>query len=256
MRLARITSPDGALTAEIDASSEEFLPPSVDLLLPGSTAALTHPEPLDPGRLLAPVVPTKVIAVGLNYADHAAELGMDIPEEPVLFFKVPSSVVGPFHPVVLPPESDEVHYEAELAVVVGVRARRVSSHDVGAVVLGYTCANDVTARDIQRTDGQWSRCKSFDTFCPIGPWIDTELDPTDKAITARVNGAMRQHSRTSQMVFDVPALVSFVSGAMTLEPGDVILTGTPPGVGRLNAGDTVVIGVEGIGDLENPVRDE
>jgi 2-keto-4-pentenoate hydratase/2-oxohepta-3-ene-1,7-dioic acid hydratase in catechol pathway len=210
---------------------------------------------LDALRLLAPVTPTKIVAVGINYRDHAEEFGHDIPDEPVLFMKPPSSVIGPGEPIRCPSSSRRVDFEAELAAVVGRRARGVAPDDAADFVLGYICLNDVTARDLQRRDGQWTRAKSFDTFCPLGPWIETDLDPARARVTCRLNGEVRQSSRTDNFIFPFPVLFSFVSGIMTLEPGDVITTGTPSGVGPMRAGDRVTVEVEGIGALENPVVD-
>ncbi len=210
--------------------------------------------PLEDARLLAPVIPrSKVVGVGRNYAAHAAELGHEVPAEPLVFLKPNTSVVGPSDPIVLPRQSSEVHYEGELAVVIGRLCRDVPRERVAEVVVGYTCANDVTARDLQKSDGQWWRAKGFDSFCPLGPYLVTDLDPGDLRITTRRDGETVQDGRTSQMVFDVPTLVAFVSSAMTLLPGDVILTGTPEGVGPLAAGQRVEVEVEGIGVLSNPV---
>jgi len=203
---------------------------------------------------LPPVAPSKVVAVGLNYLDHARELSMELPTEPILFLKPPSSVIGPGAAIVYPASSREVHHEAELAVVIGKRARNVAVGRAFEHVLGYTCANDVTARDLQRRDGQWGRAKSFDTFCPLGPYIETELEPDSLAIKARVNGQTRQDSSTAQMIFPVAKLISFISEVMTLEPGDVILTGTPPGVGEVHVGDDVEVEIGGIGVLRNSVK--
>lgn len=208
----------------------------------------------DEAKLLAPVIPTKIVAVGKNYATHAAEMGSEIPESPILFLKPPTSVIGPLQAIRLPDQSKEVHHEAELAVVIGQVTKDVEIEDVGPKILGYTAANDVTARDIQRQDGQWARAKGFDTFCPLGPAIDTDLDPQeDLAIVARVNGETRQSATTSELIFGVGELVSFVSKVMTLLPGDVILTGTPEGVGPIESGDRVEVEVEGVGVLVNPV---
>ena len=208
----------------------------------------------DEAKLLAPVIPTKIVAVGKNYATHAAEMGSEIPESPILFLKPPTSVIGPLQAIRLPDQSKEVHHEAELAVVIGQVTKDVEIEDVGPKILGYTAANDVTARDIQREDGQWTRAKGFDTFCPLGPAIDTDLDPQeDLAIVARVNGETRQSATTSELIFGVGELVSFVSKVMTLLPGDVILTGTPEGVGPIESGDRVEVEVEGVGVLVNPV---
>ena len=210
--------------------------------------------PLPNVRLLAPAIPrSKIIGVGRNYADHAAELGNEVPAEPLIFLKPNTSVVGPDDPIVLPPQSAEVHFEGELAVVIGKLCRDVPAELVNDVIFGYTIGNDVTARDLQRADGQWSRAKGFDSFCPLGPWIETEFDVADARITTAVNGDIRQDSRTSKLMFDVATLVSYISEAFTLLPGDVILTGTPAGVGPVADGDEVAITIEGIGVLENRV---
>ena len=208
----------------------------------------------DQARLLAPVIPTKIIAVGRNYVDHAAELGNDLPDDPLIFLKPPTSVVGPLQAVRIPSSVGEVHHEAELAVVMGRVARDVAVEDVGPYILGYTAANDITARDVQKKEGKFTRAKGFDTFCPLGPAIDTELDPEEGlSIICRVNGEIRQTGSTSDMVFGVDELVSFVSSVMTLLPGDVILTGTPSGVGPIEPGDRVEVEIEGVGILVNPV---
>ena len=209
--------------------------------------------PLDAVRLLAPVLPSKIVAVGRNYADHAEELGNPMPEEPMIFLKPSTSVIGPGDDIPYPGQSTRVDHEAELAVVVGRLARRVPLEEVGKFVLGYTCANDVTARDLQDRDGQWTRAKSFDGFCPLGPWVETELNPLDLAVECRVNGDTRQAGRTSQIAFGPAELIEFVSQVMTLLPGDVVLTGTPAGVGPLQVGDRVEVEVEGIGVLQNGV---
>jgi len=203
--------------------------------------------------LLPPCTPTKIIAVGLNYADHAAETDNPLPAEPIIFFKPPSSVIGPGQAIVCPPLSQRVDYEAELALIVGRRAKNVPPETALDVLLGYTCGNDVTARDLQGRDRLWTRAKGFDTFCPLGPWIVTDLEPSDLAITCRVNGRERQRSRTRHLIFSVPHLIAYISQVMTLEPGDVILTGTPAGIGPLQPGDRVEVEIEGIGVLENPV---
>jgi len=204
--------------------------------------------------LLAPCVPTKIVAVGLNYRDHARELGMQVPDSPILFLKPPTSVIGPGESIVRPTMSSRVDYEAELGIVIRDRVSRIPPEASRDHILGYTCANDVTARDLQKKDGQWTRAKSFDTFCPIGPWIQTDLDPDDLLIEAYVNGERRQSSRTSQFIYSVDLLVSFISQVMTLEPGDLIITGTPPGIGPMQAGDEVEVRIEGIGCLKNGVR--
>ena len=205
-------------------------------------------------RLLAPVIPTKVVAVGRNYTDHAAEMGVAVPNSPVLFLKPPTSVIGPLQPIRIPRQAADVHHEAELAAVIGRGTRNVKIEDVGPHIMGYTAANDVTARDLQRTDGQWTRAKGFDTFCPLGPAIDTDVDPLEGlSIVSRVNGEIRQSGTTADLVFGVSELVSFISSIMTLLPGDVILTGTPSGVGPIVAGDRVEVEIEGVGILMNPV---
>jgi 2-keto-4-pentenoate hydratase/2-oxohepta-3-ene-1,7-dioic acid hydratase in catechol pathway len=197
--------------------------------------------------------PSKVIAVGLNYRDHAAELKMPIPASPVLFIKPRTSVIGDGDNIVYPPQVRELHYEAELAVVIGKTAKNVDQAKAAEYIAGYTCGNDVTARDQQRTDGQWTRSKSYDTFCPIGPRLARGIDPNSLAIKLYLNGQLKQSSNTSQMIFKVDELVSFISGIMTLLPGDVILTGTPVGVGEMRRGDVVVVEIEGIGKLTNKV---
>ncbi|MFM8773558.1 MAG: fumarylacetoacetate hydrolase family protein [Actinomycetota bacterium] len=204
-------------------------------------------------RLLAPVLPSKIIAVGKNYAEHAKEMGGDVPAEPMIFLKPSTSVIGPGDTIDLPAMSQQIEHEAELAIVIGRLCKEVPRERVNDVVLGYTCANDVTARDLQRTDGQWGRAKGFDTFCPLGPWINTDVDPSDLAISCDVDGDVRQESRTSEMVRGVPELVSWISTVMTLLPGDVILTGTPAGVSPIVAGDEVAVTIQGIGTLVNTV---
>lgn len=210
-------------------------------------------------RLLSPILPSKVVCVGRNYAEHAAEHGTEVPKEPLLFLKPSTSVIGPRDAIRLPALSKQVEHEAELAVVIGAPgARRADRAAAQRAIFGYTCANDVTARDLQRVDGQWTRAKGFDSFCPIGPWITTGLDVTDLEIRCEVGRdpeemEVRQLGRTQDMVFDVPALVSYVSHVMTLLPGDVILTGTPAGVSPLVDGDTVTVRIEGVGELTNPV---
>ena len=212
--------------------------------------------PLDKVRLLSPVLPNKVVAIGRNYAAHAAELGHEVPTAPWAFFKPSTSVIGPDDPIVYPSFSQEVHHEAELAVVIGRLCREVPRERVGEVILGYTCANDVTARDVQRREKQWARAKGFDSSCPLGPWIETDLDLAaagDLAITATVNGELRQAGRTGQLVHPIEDLIVNITEAMTLLPGDVLLTGTPAGVGPLLPGDEVAVTIEGIGTLTNKV---
>jgi 2-keto-4-pentenoate hydratase/2-oxohepta-3-ene-1,7-dioic acid hydratase in catechol pathway len=210
-------------------------------------------------RLLAPIFSSKVIGVGRNYADHAAELGNDVPKEPLIFMKPSTSVIGPNDAIRLPPQSKQVEHEAELAVVIGATgARRVDRAGAERAIFGYTCGNDVTARDLQRKDTTWTRAKGFDSFCPLGPWIVTDLDVSDIEIRCEVGRdpdamEVRQIGRTKDMVFDVPTLVSYVSHVMTLLPGDVILTGTPAGVSQIVPGETVNVSIQGIGKLANPV---
>lgn len=210
--------------------------------------------PWEAVQLLSPVIPTKVVAVGRNYVEHAEEMGAEVPEEPIIFLKPATSVIGPDSPVVYPPDSHDVQHEAELAVVVGRVARNVAAEDVGKYIFGYTAANDVTARDLQRKDGQWTRGKGFDTFCPLGPVIETELDPLERlAVICRVNGEVRQAGFTSDMVFGVAELFEFISRVMTLLPGDVILTGTPSGISSVEPGDLMEVEIDGIGSLANQV---
>ncbi|MEU2261835.1 fumarylacetoacetate hydrolase family protein [Streptomyces sp. NPDC019645] len=212
--------------------------------------------PLSKVRLLPPVLPNKVVAIGRNYAEHAAELGNEVPEAPVAFFKPTTSVIGTGDAIEYPSFSDEVHYEAELAVVIGRLCREVPRDRVKDVILGYTCANDVTARDAQKREKQWARAKGFDTSCPLGPWVETDIDLAragDLTIQCTVNGEQRQLGRTSDMIRSIEDLVVHITEAMTLLPGDVILTGTPAGVGPLNVGDEVAVTIEGIGTLTNKV---
>lgn len=204
-------------------------------------------------RLLAPCSPTKIVAVGINYADHAAEFGHKIPAEPLIFLKPPSAVIGPGDGICLPAASQKIEFEGELAVVIGRRARRVSVASAPRYILGYSIMNDVTARDLQRSDGQWTRAKGFDTFAPLGPWVVTGLSPADLKIETYVNDRRKQSSRTSRLIFSPHRLVSFISRVMTLEPGDVISTGTPSGVGPLHRGDRVEIRIQNIGSLKNRV---
>jgi 2-keto-4-pentenoate hydratase/2-oxohepta-3-ene-1,7-dioic acid hydratase in catechol pathway len=208
-------------------------------------------------RLLAPVLPSKVVAIGKNYAAHAREMGGEPPDEPVIFLKPSTAVAGPLDAIVRPVQlSKRVDYEGELAVVIGRLCRNVAPERAADAIFGYTCANDVTARDLQSRDGQWARAKGFDTFCPLGPWIETDLNAGDLEISTTVNGEVRQQSRTSLLLHGVAELVSYVSAVMTLLPGDVLLTGTPDGVGPLEAGDQVAVAIEGIGTLTNRVVDE
>lgn len=210
--------------------------------------------PLDDVHLLAPVLPSKLVCVGKNFAAHAAEFGMDVPEEPLLFLKPSTAVIGPGDPIQLLPISRRIDYEGELAVVIGRLARDVRAEDAGKYILGYTCANDVTLRDLQKTDDQWARAKGFDGSCPLGPWIETDLDPTDAIVRTRLNGEIRQQASTTDLVFGVATLLEYITTFMTLLPGDAILIGTPDGVGPLSDGDVVEVEVEGVGVLRNGVR--
>jgi 2-keto-4-pentenoate hydratase/2-oxohepta-3-ene-1,7-dioic acid hydratase in catechol pathway len=223
------------------------------MLLPYGSDVFPRPCTFDEVRFLPPSEPTKIVAVGLNYRDHAEEMNVPLPEEPLLFLKPASSVIAHGETIVLPPQSARVDYEAELGVVIGKKAKNVSRSEAKDVILGYTCLNDVTARDLQSKDGQWSRAKGFDTFCPVGPWIDTDVDPADLAIGLYLNGEPKQRSRTSNLIFDCAQLVEFISSVMTLMPGDVIATGTSSGIGPMKAGDTAEVRIEGIGSLINRV---
>ncbi|MBT9254304.1 fumarylacetoacetate hydrolase family protein [Phycicoccus sp. MAQZ13P-2] len=252
MRIARFTTGDDPVYGLVDGAGEKIAEVTGDPLyqrieLTGATHLV------EDVRLLAPVIPrSKVVGIGKNYADHAAEMGTDVPEEPLMFLVPNTAVVGPGDPVVLPPQSSEVHYEGELAVVIGRMCKDLEPEDALSVVFGYTCANDVTARDLQRSDGQWARAKGFDTFCPLGPWIETDLDVSSLSVVTRRDDEVVQDGTTSDMVHGVAALVSYASKAFTLLPGDVILTGTPAGVGPVEAGQRVEVEVEGIGVLSNP----
>jgi 2-keto-4-pentenoate hydratase/2-oxohepta-3-ene-1,7-dioic acid hydratase in catechol pathway len=225
--------------------------------MPGKEAQLTGVQHQLPDvRLLAPVLPSKIVAIGKNYHEHARETGSQAPAEPLIFLKPSTAVIGPGDPIVRPVRlSQRVDYEGELAVVFGRLCRDVPAARVPEVIFGYTCANDVTARDLQASDGQWTRAKGFDTFCPIGPWIETSLDPAALTLTTTVNGEVKQQAKTSELVHDIVTLVSYVTAVMTMLPGDVLLTGTPAGIGPLAAGDRVSVHIDGIGTLTNPVVD-
>ncbi len=211
---------------------------------------------LEQVRLLAPCQPSKVVCVGLNYADHAKELNLTVPDEPIIFIKPASTVIGPGDPIIYPAQSTQVDYEAELGVVIGKLTRKISPAEAREKIFGYTCGNDVTARDLQRKDGQWTRAKSFDTFCPLGPWIKDDFKPKAAEIKLSVNQILKQDSNTRQMLFSVDYLVSFISQVMTLLPGDVVLTGTPFGVGPVKPGDTIEVEIQGLGRLTNRVKSE
>ena len=260
MRLARIAHPSGVAFVVIegqgDASDDGAGLVAKEILdHPFGAPEFTGREwPLGQTRLLAPILPSKVIGLGRNYADHAAELGNAVPPEPMIFLKPSTSVIGPGAPILLPPSSSRVEFEGELAVVIGRPCRDVRAENAKSVILGYTVANDVTARDLQRADGQFTRGKGFDSFCPLGPWIETELDPNDLAVRTELDDEVKQDGHTSDMIHSVAAQIEFISAVMTLLPGDVILTGTPAGVGPMLAGQTVAVTVEGIGTLTNPVQ--
>jgi 2-keto-4-pentenoate hydratase/2-oxohepta-3-ene-1,7-dioic acid hydratase in catechol pathway len=252
MRLLRFRHGDRIATGAIDTGSD------LVRVLAGTFFEAPVPTgeevPLDDVYLLAPVLPSKLVCVGRNYQAHAAEFDLEVPEEPLLFLKPSTAVIGPMDPIPLLPVSRRVDYEGELAVVIGRLARDVRAEDAYKVILGYTCANDVTLRDLQKLDDQWARAKGFDGSCPMGPWIETELDPNGVVVETRLNGEVRQHGSTTDMVFGVATLIEYVTSFMTLLPGDALLTGTPEGVGRLVDGDVVEVEVEGVGSLANPVK--
>ncbi|MBK9006247.1 MAG: putative protein YisK [Anaerolineales bacterium] len=212
--------------------------------------------PLSDVRLIQPCEPGKILCVGRNYVEHAKELGNEVPQVPLIFMKPPSSIIASGETIVLPPQSNKVEHEAELVAVIGKRGRHITAENAKKYILGYTIGNDVTARDLQQSDNQWTRAKGFDTFCPFGPWIDTDFDPSDSVITCRVNGQMRQMASTRDMVFNVGTLVAYISSVMTLEPGDLIFTGTPSGVGELKNGDEVTVEIEGLGMIKNKAQAE
>jgi 2-keto-4-pentenoate hydratase/2-oxohepta-3-ene-1,7-dioic acid hydratase in catechol pathway len=266
VRICRFTTGDdplyGVLTGEVD----DFGQPAEDSIivtLAGDplyvgVKLLSEEHRLEDVRLLAPVLPrSKVIGIGRNYAAHAAELGNEVPSEPVFFIKPNTSVIGPGDPIFYPPQSANVHYEGELAVVIGRICRDVPAAQATDVIHGYTIGNDVTARDLQKQDGRFTRAKGFDSFCPLGPWIETDLDPQHFAdgvsVQTHLNGDLQQDGSTKDMVFDIPTLVEYVSSVMTLLPGDVILTGTPEGVGPMEVGDEVEVSIAGLGTLTNKV---
>src|SRR6476661_11022158 len=253
MRLARIAHPDGVAFVSVDGPDDTAVAQEIEDHPFGDPTYTGRSWPLADTRLLAPILPSKVVAIGRNYADHAAELGNAVPTSPIIFLKPSTSVIGPRVPIQLPPSSTRVDYEGELAVVIGRPCRDVLAENASSVILGYTVGNDVTARDQQRADVQFTRGKGYDTFCPLGPWIETDLDPADLRVTTELDGEVKQDGTTADMVFSVGEIVEFVSGIMTLLPGDVLLTGTPAGVGPMVAGQTVSVAVEGIGTLTNPV---
>ena len=250
MRIARVEH-NGAISFAVlegDEAAEIEGSPVGGIRLTGARV------PIADARLLAPVLPSKIVAVGKNYAEHAAEFGGEVPAEPLLFLKPSTAVIGPFDVIRRPMEVQRVDHEAELAVVVNGLVRNADEDAAADAILGYTCGNDVSARDYQASDGQWTRAKGFDTFCPLGPWIETEIDPIGLRIQARVNGQVRQDANTKELTFPPAFLVSYISKIMTLLPGDVIMTGTPAGVGNIDPGDTVDVEIEGIGVLRNTVE--
>jgi 2-keto-4-pentenoate hydratase/2-oxohepta-3-ene-1,7-dioic acid hydratase in catechol pathway len=254
MRIARFAHPSGMSFGVVEGEPGALTVAQIEGHPFGQIVFTGQRWALSDVRLLSPILPSKVVGVGRNYAEHAAELGNEVPTEPLLFLKPSTTVIGPGDAIRLPLQSQQVEHEAELAVVINARgAREVSRERALDSVFGYTIANDVTARDLQKKDPQWTRAKGFDSFTPIGPWIDTDVDAADLRVTGEVDGELRQDGRTSQFVFDIATLVSYISHVMTLLPGDVILTGTPAGVGPLKPGQSVTISVEGIGALVNPV---
>ena len=257
MKLARITQKSFATPRYAIIDGPKVFPLNenytLDELNPSTSDGALE---FDEVKLVAPVAPSKIVCVGRNYREHAAELGNKMPDEPLLFLKPPSSLVGPGDRVELPPQSQQVEHEGELGVVIGRTARKLTENDNPlSYVFGYTCVNDVTARDLQRKDVQFTRGKGFDTFCPVGPWIITDLDPTNVAVTTRVNGEVKQNGNTRDMAFPVSLLITYISSIMTLYPGDLIATGTPAGVSRMKHGDTVEVEVGGIGILRNSIYD-
>lgn len=254
MRIARYTTGDDPAYGIVqgEPGGEVITPLAGDPLYVGLQPSGAGPVMLEDVRLLAPVIPrSKIVAIGKNYADHAKEMGGEPPKQPMMFFKPNTSVVGPFDPVVLPAGSTEISYEGELAVVIKTITKSVKAEDAPECIYGYTIANDVTARDWQRTDGQWARAKGFDTSCPLGPWIETELDPADLRIVTTLDGEVKQDGSTADMIHGISAIIEHASAAFTLLPGDIILTGTPAGVGLVDAGQQVTVEIEGIGSLTN-----
>ncbi|MFY9913583.1 MAG: fumarylacetoacetate hydrolase family protein [Nocardioidaceae bacterium] len=255
MRIARYTTGEEPQFGVIGgAGGEEIIATVVGDPLYSGVELTGEQVSLADVRLLAPVIPrSKVVCVGRNYVAHAEELNHDVPTEPLVFLKPNTSVIGPFDPIVYPTQSEVVHFEGELGVVIGRICRDVPAERAADVIYGYTIGNDVTARDLQESDGQWARAKGFDSFCPLGPWIETDLDPSALAIRTELNGELMQDGNTSLMIFDVPTIIAYITSFMTLLPGDVVLTGTPSGVGPMQAGDDVSVTVEGIGTLKNRV---
>ena len=253
MRLGRIASPDGVAFVSVEGDGPDAVCKEIAEHPFGAPNFTGRTWPLADVRLLAPILASKVVAMGKNYAAHAEEMGGVAPQDPVIFLKPNTAIIGPNVAIQLPADAAPVHHEGELAVVIGRPCKDVPASRAAENILGYTIGNDVSARDQQTKDGQWTRAKGHDTFCPLGPWIVTDLDPSDLELRTEVNGQVRQRSRTSLMIHDVGDIVAWVSAVMTLLPGDVILTGTPEGVGPVEDGDTVSVTVEGIGTLMNPV---
>ncbi|MGU3498863.1 fumarylacetoacetate hydrolase family protein [Mycobacterium sp. C31M] len=255
MRLGRIASPDGVafVVIEGDSTASAVCREIAEQYLSRNPTFTGRSWPLADVRLLAPILASKVVAMGKNYAAHAREMGSEAPEDPVIFLKPNTAIIGPNVAITLPADANPVHHEGELVIVIERPCKDVPAAKAAEYILGYTIANDVSARDQQAKDGQWMRAKGHDTFCPVGPWIETAVDPSDLDIRTEVNGQLRQDSNTALLLHDVGAIVEWVSAVMTLLPGDLILTGTPEGVGPIEDGDTVSITVEGIGTLTNPV---
>ena len=256
MRLGRIASPDGVAFVSVEGEGDDAVAKEIAEHPFGTPTFTGRSWPLADVRVLAPILASKVICIGKNYAAHAAEMGGEAPEDPVIFIKPNTSIIGPEVPIVRPPSSERVDYEGELAVVIGRPCKDVKAAQAKDVILGYTIANDVTARDQQKIDGQWTRGKSYDTFCPLGPWIETAFDPSDVELVTELDGEVKQRTRTSLMLHDIGEIVEWITRIMTLLPGDVILTGTPEGVGPMVAGQRVSVTVNGIGTLSNPVVDK
>jgi 2-keto-4-pentenoate hydratase/2-oxohepta-3-ene-1,7-dioic acid hydratase in catechol pathway len=256
MKLCRFTFSDSNAPRLGQLEGDKVLPfPEGQTLESLSSPVADQAVPISVVRMLPPVTPSKIVCVGRNYREHAAELGNKMPDEPLLFLKAPSSIIGDSEVIVLPEDSKQVEHEGELGVVIGRTTRHVSVAEALDQVFGYTCVNDVTARDLQRKDVQFTRGKSFDTFCPVGPFIVTDVSPLDLLVQTRVNGNLKQEGRTSDMAFSVPFLIAYISRIMTLYPGDLIATGTPAGVSKMDHGDVVEVEIEGIGVLRNDVRD-
>jgi 2-keto-4-pentenoate hydratase/2-oxohepta-3-ene-1,7-dioic acid hydratase in catechol pathway len=254
VRIARIAHPGGVAFVTVEGEGDDLVAREVADHPFGTPTFTGKSWPMADTRVLAPILPSKVVCIGKNYADHAREMGGEPPADPVMFLKPSTSVIGPNAAIKLPADSSRVDFEGELVVVIGRPCRDVPAAQAASVILGYTIGNDVTARDQQKADGQWTRGKGHDTFCPLGPWIDTTIDPADLAISTSLDGEVKQDSRTSLLLHDIPKLVEWVSRVMTLLPGDVIMTGTPAGVGPMIAGQKVSITIEGLGTLENPVE--